>query len=221
MLRRIPILVPLLLAPALVRGGEILDQLVAVVNGNAVLQSDVDEELRFECFAAKRALQDLTSEDREAALDRLIDQELLREQMRPADFQGATPDEIEKALQSFKSDYSKTSGESWTAALLSYGISENTVRNHIEIELNQLRIIDARLRPAILVDSDSIKTYYQERLLPKLPPGQKISLDEATPTIRELLIQEKMNQSLESWLETLRSQAQIQRLTTQPEAKAP
>ena len=48
--------------------------------------------------------------------------------------------------------------------------------------------------------------------MPKLPPGQHLSLEEATPTIREVLVQQKMNEALESWLQTLRAQAQIQHL---------
>jgi parvulin-like peptidyl-prolyl isomerase len=221
MLRGLSILVLLLTTPVLVYSGEVLDRLVAAVNGRALLQSDVDEELRYECFASKRALQDLTSEDRQAALDRLIDQELLREQMRPADFKPVKSEEVDKAFATFKSDYSNTGGESWSVALAAYGIDENVVRNHIEIELNQLRVIDIRLRPSIPIDSVAIRTYYQEQLLAKLPPGQKVSLEEATPTIRELLIQQKMNESLESWLQALRAQARIERLTVQPEAKAP
>jgi len=55
--------------------------------------------------------------------------------------------------------------------------------------------------------------------LPKLPPGQHLSLQEATPTIRELLVQQKMNDSLESWLEALRSQAKIQRFGAGGQAK--
>ena len=77
--------------------------------------------------------------------------------------------------------------------------------------MNQLRLIDLRLRPSIQIDSDSITAYYQKELVPKLPPGQRRSLQESTPAIRELLTQQKMNESLESWLEALRAQAQIRR----------
>jgi hypothetical protein len=216
MLRRFSILVWLFLAPSLAHAGEVLDRLVAAVNGHALLQSDVGEELRYEFFAAQRSLEDRTPEDFKAALERLIDQELLREQMHPADFKPVKAEEVDRGLESFKSQYG--SRESWAAALQSYGITENVVRDHIEIELNQLRIVDLRLRPSIQVDPPSILVYYQEQLLPKLPPGQKLSLEAATPTIRELLIQQKMNQSLETWIQALRAQAQIQRLTPQPEA---
>jgi len=214
---RILIAALLLLAPTLVRSGEVLDRMAATVNGRAVLQSDVEDELRYEFFAAKRPLSEASADDRKAVLDRLVDQELLREQMRSKDFQPVATEEISKALAAFKSDYGASSA--WTAALAYYDVSEADVRSHIETELNQLRLIDLRLRPTIQVDAESIGNYYQQQLLPKLPPGQHLSLQEATPTIRELLVQQKMNESLESWLEALRSQAKIQRFTTGDQPK--
>jgi parvulin-like peptidyl-prolyl isomerase len=213
MQRRSFILALVLFALPLARAGEVLDRLVATVNGHALLQSDVDEELSYECFVSNRSLQDLTTSDRSAALDRLIDQELLQEQMQAADFRPVKQDEVDKALESLKADYSKKgTSESWASALTNYGITEGTVRRHIETELNQLHLIELRLRPSVQIDSEAIKTYYREQLLPKLPPGQHISLEQATPTIREVLVQQKMNEALESWLQALRSQAQIQRL---------
>lgn len=206
-----------LLLPTVARTGEVLDRMAATVNGHALLQSDIEDELRYEFFAAKRPLNEASAEDQKAALDRLVDQELLREQMHSKDFQPVATGEISKAFETFKSDYG-ASGD-WTAALTQYDVTEADIRSHIETELNQLRIIDLRLRPTIQIDADSIRNYYQQQLLPKLPPGQHLSLQEATPTIRELLLQQKVNDSLESWLEALRSQAKIQRFAAGDQAK--
>jgi hypothetical protein len=206
---RFLIAVLVLSAPMLAGSGEVLDRLAATVNGHALLQSDVEEELRYEFFAARRPLSERSPADLKGALDRLIDQDLLREQMQSADFKTVRSEEVTKAFETFKSDYG--AGASWPAALAAYGISEGTIRSHVEAELNQLRLIDLRLRPEIQIDPESVRTYYEKQLLPKLPPGQHPSLQEATPNIRELLVQQKMNESLDSWLEALRSQAQIER----------
>lgn len=206
-----------LLLPTVARTGEVLDRMVATVNGHALLQSDIEDELRYEFFAAKRPLNEASAEDQKAALDRLVDQELLREQMHSKDFQPVATEEISKAFETFKSDYG-ASGD-WTAALTHYDVTEAEIRTHIETELNQLHLIDLRLRPTVQVDADSVRSYYQQQLLPKLPPGQHSSLQEATPTIHELLIQQKISDSLESWLEALRSQAKIQRFAAGDQAK--
>ena len=217
---RLSILVFLILCGSLARSGEVLDRLAASVNGHALLESDIAEELRYECLAAKRSLESLTSEDRKAALDRLIDQELLREQMRSVSFRQATAEEVEGGLQSFKSEYAGD-GDNWDHALATYAVTEAYVKQHVENELNQLHLIDSRLRPSIQIDFNSIRTYYEQELLPKLPPGQTVPLRDAAPKIRELLTQRELNSSLDSWLQALRSQAEIQRFDRSDEAVTP
>src|ERR1700721_3234618 len=64
--------------------GPIVDRVVTSVNGHVVLQSDWEEEVAFESFLEGRDPASLTTAERKAALDRLIDQELLREQVKPS-----------------------------------------------------------------------------------------------------------------------------------------
>ena len=189
---------------------EVLDRIVANVNGQVLLQSDWDDELNYECFMSNRSTQGLTQEERNAALTRLIDQELLREQMRANDFKPAAADEVDKQIEGLKQDYPRDHEEkSWSAGLSSYGVSEAEVKGHIALELNQLRLVDARLRPSVQINTVDVENYYHEQLLSKSSSAQAITLQEAAPKIREVLIQQKINQLLTSWLETLRSQAQI------------
>jgi hypothetical protein len=201
----------MLLSPIALRAGEVLDRIAANVNGKVILQSDLDDEVGYECFMSDRNQQELTAEDRKDVLDRLVDQELLREQMRGSDFEPVTAGQVEKQLQDFKQDYSaRHDGKSWNAGLSKYGVDESDVRSHMALELNQLRLVDARLRPSIQITEADIETYYREQVRPKFSASQPVSLQEAAPKIREILTQQQMNQLLSSWLETLRSQAQIQ-----------
>ena len=75
------------------RGGEVIDRIVATVNGHIILQSDWNEALSYEALLNGRPVAQFTDDDRRAVLDRLIDQELLRGQMKAADFQHATESE--------------------------------------------------------------------------------------------------------------------------------
>jgi hypothetical protein len=200
----------MVMAP-LLRAGEVLDRMMATVNGHAILQSDWEDELRYECFMSGRPLSDLTREDRRTVFERLIDQELLRAQMSASDFKPAGDDEIARKIDDLKQHYPQQhSGESWSAALSSYGITEAEVAAHVALEVNSLRLVDARLRPSIQIDAAMIEDYYKNELLPKMPKGQQPSFEEASPKIRELLIQQKMNELLSAWLDSLRSQAKIQ-----------
>jgi|SRR5215472_1291748 len=190
--------------------GEVLDRLVATVNGHAVLASDWEDEVRFESLMSGRPLEAVTSEDRKAALDRIIDQELLREQMRSSDFKPVSSEEIEKQLNSVQAEYARDHGSSsWSAALASYGLSDAVAKDRIAVELNQLRFVEAHLRPLVQVDSAEIETYYNQQIVPKFPVNKAPRLEDARRKIRELLVQQKIDEQLKSWLDTLRSQARI------------
>jgi SurA N-terminal domain len=196
---------------------QVLDSLAATVNGHAILQSDWSDELRYECFISGKPQHDLMPEDRRAVLERLIDQELLREQTSSTDFKSAGADEINAQLEVLKKQYPQEhGGESWDAALTRNGISESDVTAHIALELNALRLVDARLRPLIQIDFAEVRDYYNKEVLPKSAEGSQTSLREAAPKIRELLVQKKMNEALGSWLESLRTQAQIHILAPPP-----
>jgi hypothetical protein len=209
---------PIIVLAILVSGvhaGELLDRIVVTVNGNALLQSDWDGELRYESFMAARHFYEVTPSDRESALNRIIDQELLREQMRPADLKPASTAAVEAQFDFLKAQYQRQHAEqSWSASLDQYGISEAEIRAHVQAELNQLRAIDLRLRPSVQVDTAAVETYYKEKIVPQAAEKQAITLAEAEPKIREILVQQQMNQLLDSWLESLRSQAKIQRFAS-------
>src|SRR6059036_3866392 len=53
-------------------GADILDRIVATVNGHIILQSDWEDEIRYEAFINGRTLTTLTPATRKASLDRLI-----------------------------------------------------------------------------------------------------------------------------------------------------
>jgi hypothetical protein len=209
-IRRGAILGLLLFAATFLGASEVLDGIAVAVNGHVILRSDWQDEVRYEFFVAAKPLQGITLEDRKGALDRLIDQELLREQTGTSEVRPASPEEIEKQYEIVKADYGRDHGAlTWSAVLVSYHLTEADIKNHIALELSQLRLVDAHFRPSIQVDAAAIADYYRDHMAPHPAGGQRISLKEATPKIRELLTQEKMNQLLGPWLESLRSQAQI------------
>jgi peptidyl-prolyl cis-trans isomerase SurA len=198
------------LAPA--RAGDVLDRIVATVNGHIVLQSDWDDAVRYEAFIAGRLPAQVTMADRKAALDRLIDQELLREQMQSSDFPRATPEEIGKSIAQVRGQYPGAATESgWQSILSRYRLTEKELRDHIALRLDLMRLVDARLRPTVNIDAKSIESYYNQELLPQLrQEGAKaLPLGEVSPRIKELLTQRKVNQLLLSWLQDLRAGSDI------------
>jgi hypothetical protein len=139
----------------------------------------------------------------------------LRQQMHVMDLKPAGSGQVEKQIELLKSDeFRKHPGQSWETALSQYQLTEKVIESHVAAELEQFQLIDARFRPSIQVSAAEIEKYYREQLMPKIPVSDRVSLADAAPKIREILVQDKMNQLLNSWLETLRSQAQI-RITSE------
>ena len=83
--KRLYLMLALCMAGTVLAGaGEVIDRIVATVNGHIILQSDWDEALAYQALAEKVPWRSFSLEQRKAALDRLIDQELVREQVHAA-----------------------------------------------------------------------------------------------------------------------------------------
>lgn len=200
--------------------GEILDRIVASVNGHVVLQSDWEDAIRYEAFIAGTQSNEMPGSERNAVLDRLIDQELLSEQMHASDFQRATDAEINKRIQEVQKLYPDASTDAgWRATLNRYGLTEKELRERVALQLNLLGLVDAHLRPNVNIDGKSIESYYNQELLPQLrQSGAKdVALADVTGKIKELLTEQKVNQLLISWLQNLRSNSDIRTMLGTPD----
>lgn len=191
---------------------EVVDRIVAIVNGNVILQSDWDEALSFEALLTNRPPDSFTEEDRRAVLDRLIDQELLREQMKSADAPHATDADVSARVAAARKLYPQAASlPGWQAILAGYHITEKDLAAHVRQEIELMRLVDARLRPAVQIDSKSIEAYYRDQFVPQLKQAgsREVPLSDVSARIREVLTEKKVNELLVSWLQTLRSEGQV------------
>ena len=193
-------------------GGEVIDRIVATVNDRIILQSDWELAVRCEAFLQAKPLESLTAEDQNATLQRLIDQELLRQQMGktvapPSDDQLATRmRRVRAATPGAQTD------DGWHAALAAYGLTEAEVAERIAVQMQILGMVEGRMRPGIRIDAAAIQAYYQNTLLPELRKSGVAAeprLDEVTGRIREILVQQHIDDELSSLLRALRQEANI------------
>ena len=192
--------------------GEVIDRIVAKVNGHIILQSDWNDALRYEALLSARPLAQFTDDDRRAVLDRLIDQELLGEQMKSALFQHATEDEAAAQVAEARKLYPEAAtGEGWQAVLDKFGLTEKALAAHVRQQIDLMRLVDAHLRPAVQIDSKSIEAYYRDKFVPQLKQsgGTDVALADVSTKIRELLTQEKVNELMVAWLQSLRSESKV------------
>jgi peptidyl-prolyl cis-trans isomerase SurA len=192
--------------------GDVIDRIVATVNGHIILQSDWDEALRYEAVLSGRALSLFTDEDRRAVLDRLIDQELLGEQMKSASFPHASEAEAAAQIAEARQQYpDAATDEGWRARLARYGLTEKALVTHVQQQIDLMRLVDAHLRPAVQIDSKTIEAYYRDKFVPQLKQSgaEQVPLEDVSAKIRELLTEEKVNELMVSWLQSLRSESKV------------
>ncbi len=223
------ILIAALVLAVSARAGQIVDRVVTNVNGHVVLQSDWEQEIAYEAFSNGRDPDSFTSAERKAALDRLIDQELLREQVRPT--QPAPADQVTAQLAEMRKEVSKLYAESvtsatgsaaaatnpvneedrWHTILRRYGLTQSALEKRVSDQIQLMKLVEDRLRPSIQIDQHAVESYYHDQLLPEMKKAGATAkpLTEVFGRIKDLLAEQKMNELLSGWLANLRAGSHI------------
>jgi len=199
------------------QSGEVIDRIVATVNGHIILQSDWDEALCYEALLNGRKTADFTDDERRTVLDQLIDQELLAEQTNSALFRKASEADIAAQLAQAKKLYPEAATDNgWQSVLGRFRLTEKDLVSHLQQQTDMMRLVEAHFRPAIQIDSKSIEQYYREKFVPQLKQSGagEVPLANVSAQIRELLTQQKVNELLVSWLQTLRSESKLSKPAT-------
>lgn len=191
--------------------GDTLDRVIAVVNGHPLLQSDLEDATRFEALQQGRRTPVLGEHEWKAAMDRLIERELIRDQMH-SQYEPAS-EEVQQQVKHIRALYPEAkTDEQWKGILKTFGVSGKDLEEQVALELQTLRFIDVRLRPTVHVEREEVETYYREKLVPAVEANGSHAdpLPQVAGRIRELLLQQKVNESFVSWMSGLRSQSKIQ-----------
>jgi hypothetical protein len=201
-----------------VNQGVLLDRLVAVVNGDVILESDVDEERRFDEVQPYRTLTEFT---RDKIIERLVNRTLILQQaaLEPED---VVPDkDLDAQLMTLRKDipackqYHCETDDGWKKYLSDHGFTEEEFRARWRQRMQLLKFIEVRFRSGIKISDDEIKTYYEKTMLPEYakrsvtPPN----LETIRARIEEVLLQQQVGALLEDWLKSLRAQGSVWILT--------
>jgi peptidyl-prolyl cis-trans isomerase SurA len=197
----------------------VLDRVVAVVNGDVILESDIDEERRFEEIQPFRSVQDST---RAKIIERLVDRELILQQaaLLPEDqvSDKALDEQIARMrtdIPACKQQYRCDTDEGWAKFLGDHGFTVEEFRSRWRQRMELLKFIQVRFSNGISVSDDEIKTYYEKTMLPEYA-RRKVTpppLDTIKQRIEEVLVQQQVSALLEDWLKSLRAQGSVQFMT--------
>ncbi|QNI33620.1 peptidylprolyl isomerase [Alloacidobacterium dinghuense] len=196
----------------------ILDRVIAIVNGDVLLESDVREEMR---VAVLQPLSVPPGQNTEVnAAQRLIRRALILEQMRAQqqiDYR-VSDDEVKKSLAELRAQIPIcrqihcSTEEGWNEFLKSNGITEQEAEERWRQRLEILKFINIRFGTGIRISRQDIQKYYQATVVPAFekmkekPP----TLESVTPRIQEILLQQQVNSLLRDWLQSLRQQGSVQ-----------
>jgi parvulin-like peptidyl-prolyl isomerase len=198
--------------------GVVLDRVIAVVNGDVILESDVDEERRFEEVQPYR---EATNYTRDRAIERLIDRALILQQaaLEPED---AVPDkDLDAQLLTLRKDipackqYHCETDAGWQKYIEDHGFTVEEFRERWRKRMELLKFIEVRFRNGITISDDQIRSYYEKTMLPEYakrnvtPP----KLETISHRIEEVLLQQQVGALLEDWLKSLRAQGSVRMIT--------
>jgi len=209
----------LLLIPASTFAGEIVDAVIATVSRQPVLQSEWDDATRFEAFMQEKPLAAVSDRDRVRALQRLIDRRLLEVQMRNPGYLAPSTEELRAAVAKLRAQIPGAKDEAgWQAVLAEYGFSQRDIENHLRSETQMMNFVEVRLRPNIHIQPEEVEAYYRSQVLPDMEKAgvTLVTLQEVEPKIRELLVQQHMDELLDAWLHNLRQQTPVHSTVTLP-----
>ncbi|HEY2382338.1 MAG TPA: hypothetical protein VGK48_14260 [Terriglobia bacterium] len=172
---------------------EVIDKMVAVVEGHVITLSDLRQEREI-----RTRLGDKPENDDTALIRDMIDNYLIEKQS--SDFPGVdvSPEEIDRELQ--KSPPQE-------------GVPSPAIRAAIGRRLRMQKYFDLRFRQFIRPSDQDLQKYYDEVFVPEaknrgldpIPPLASI-----TDAIRNNVVQEQINHDVDGWLEAIRARSNIE-----------
>ncbi len=195
-----------------------LDRLLAVVNGRVVTLGDLElaRDLNAVLMFGRGAPPSSAREE----LERLVDQELLRQELERFGVGEAESGYVQARLDELRKGYAEIGG--LPVLLRRLGLQESELLAYLHLQAKLLRFIDLRFKPFVAAGDDEVAYYYRDVFARRLrDAGLAVpSLADAADKIRSILIEEKVNAALDEWLRNARSASHIEYFLDSPEPEA-
>ncbi len=192
--------------------GELVDRVAVALGNQAVTLSAIDEQIRVSAFLNRQPA-DFSPVHRRRMAERMIEQTLLRREMEASRFTLPGGSEVSAALERTRKDRGETEAE-FQAAMTKYGVGADALARNLVFQLTILRFIELRFRPGSTVSDGEVEIYYRETFVPAwerrnaagvTPPD----LDDAREEIEQVLLQTKVDQSMDEWLKQTRARTRV------------
>ncbi len=195
--------------------GVLVDQVIAVINGDLVLESDVEEEHRFEAFQPFSSVDPPAT--RQTEIERLVDRALILQQAKLQPENSVTTEEAVAQLKKVQAEipackqYHCETEAGWAKFCNAQGFTVAEVTERWRQRMQLLKFVEERFQMGVQITPAEIKEYYAKTLLPEFarrkvtPPKFEAISDQ----IREVLLQKRVTALLDDWLRSLKAQGSV------------
>ncbi|HVX67841.1 MAG TPA: hypothetical protein VHA11_14615 [Bryobacteraceae bacterium] len=130
-------------------GGVVLDRIAVTVGRNVITETEIEQEIRVTALLNGEE-PNFSPDSRRAAAARMVDQALIRSDMRLSQWPQPPAQDAFKLLDQIKRD--RFGGDAgYRQALTRYGITEADLMEHLRWQVAALRYTESRFRPGIPV----------------------------------------------------------------------
>jgi len=200
-------LLPSLCAALPADAGRLVDRIVAVVDDDPILASEIDQAIGLGLI--ERAPGEGDEALRRRVLDSLIEQRLRFHEVDSFGFTSVPVAQIEAHYREVVARFPDEAA--LRARLADLSLSESGLRQLVARQLMVLTYVEERLGARVLVGLDDIRAYYQTTLAAEmaarsepLPP-----IEAVRERIRALLKEQRLNEEIARWTDDLRRQADV------------
>jgi len=186
-------------------GAEVIDRIAVIVGRHVIKTSDIARDLRLTDFLNREPLE-LSAEAKKNSAERLIDQEIIRQEIVTGGYRRPTDEDAESFEKQLVRDRFHGSAAQASAALAKYGLTEPQLRAQLLWQLTVLRFIDQRFRAGVLVTDEDIQSYYEQH---HRELGTD-SIEALKPKIRSTLEGDRINDLFNAWLAHERKTTRIE-----------
>jgi hypothetical protein len=198
----------LLAAAPLLRGQQVVDRIVARVENDIILLSEVRALGQYQQFV------DGNAESDERILDRLIDQWIVRSEAETARFPHPSDTDVARGVERLQASF--TAPEEYETRKKQAGLSDADIRNMVASQLYLDNYLESRFRPSVQVDAKEVEEFYQSAVVSRAKARHQTppALDASRDYIQEALVQRGINEQADRWLKESRARLHVEKFLT-------
>jgi len=137
----------------------VIDRVAVVIGATVITESEVIQEVRLTQFLNNQPL-DLSPTQRRAAAERLVDQQLIRNEMQAGAYAQPSAAEADTILRNFRQERYPSQAQ-YQAALDRYGLTEEDLKQHLLWQAAVMRFTSLRFQAPPAAPAESGANRYQ------------------------------------------------------------